>query len=185
MNTKKKTTVDSAGGKTRIIDGKNGGFVFKKPNTIQPGTYASPIRHEVFKKTKNPLTLVHGFTVPTIVPTRIPVVPVQARIPVAPVQARIPVAPVRARISVALVRARIPVAPVQARISVTPVLVTDHEVVKTKRLSKRARIRKRDFMKKKLVIKEVDAQINGVDYITRVMIPQTFLKKNDGIYSLF
>ena len=176
MNTKKKTTVDSAGGKTRIIDGKNGGFVFKKPNTIQPGTYASPIRHEVFKKTKNPLTLVHGFTVPTIVPTRIPVVPVQARIPVAPV---------RARISVALVRARIPVAPVQARISVTPVLVTDHEVVKTKRLSKRARIRKRDFMKKKLVIKEVDAQINGVDYITRVMIPQTFLKKNDGIYSLF
>ena len=176
MNTKKKTTVDSAGGKTRIIDGKNGGFVFKKPNTIQPGTYASPIRHEVFKKTKNPLTLVHGFTVPTIVPTRIPVVPVQARIPVAPV---------RARISVALVRARIPVAPVQARISVTPVLVTDHEVVKTKRLSKRARIRKRDFMKKKLVIKEVDAQINGVDYITRVMIPQTFLKRNDGIYSLF
>ena len=167
MNTKKKTTVDSAGGKTRIIDGKNGGFVFKKPNTIQPGTYASPIRHEVFKKTKNPLTLVHGFTVPTIVPTRIPVVPVQARIPVA------------------LVRARIPVAPVQARISVTPVLVTDHEVVKTKRLTKRARIRKRDFMKKKLVIKEVDAQINGVDYITRVMIPQTFLKRNDGIYSLF
>ena len=176
MNTKKKTTVDSAGGKTRIIDGKNGGFVFKKPNTIQPGTYASPIRHEVFKKTKNPLTLVHGFTVPTIVPTRIPVVPVQARIPVVPVQARIPVA---------LVRARIPVAPVQARISVTPVLVTDHEVVKTKRLTKRARIRKRDFMKKKLVIKEVDAQINGVDYITRVMIPQTFLKRNDGIYSLF
>ena len=171
MNTKKKTTVDSAGGKTRIIDGKNGGFVFKKPNTIQPGTYASPISHEVFNKTKNPLTLVHGFTVPTIVPTRIPVVPVQARIPVAPV----PVAPVRARI---------PVAPVQARIAVTPVLVTDHEVVKTKRLTKRARIRKRDFMKKKL-IKEVDAQINGVDYITRVMIPQTFLKRNDGIYSLF
>jgi hypothetical protein len=55
--------------------------------------------------------------------------------------------------------------------------------VQSKKVLKQAQIQNVDFIKKSVVVKE--SPMAGLNYITHVLIPQTFLQSVDGIYSLF